>query len=164
MKSLTIKILLIFNVLFFYSCKAQTANDYVPFYNNVVPKLNTIVPNKTQFYGQNFSSFYAELLNKQLYIVEFSCDYKTDPGSKFFVLRLFFAESDMWSAATNNSFQYPWISITFENEIPNQITAMARQTQGQWNSSFVQFFSNMKIEKIKFVGINGYNSADWTEK
>ncbi len=164
MKSITIKILLIFNVLFFYSCKAQATNDYVTFYSNVVPKLNTIVPNKTQFYGQNFSNFYNELLNKNIQIIKLGYDYKTDPGSKYYVLRLFFEDDDLWSVASNNDYQYPWISITFENEIPNQIKTMVLQNQGQWNTTFVQFFSNMKIEKIKFVGINGYDSANWTEK
>ncbi|MCY0969535.1 hypothetical protein [Chryseobacterium wangxinyae] len=160
MKSLTIKILLIFNVLFFYSCKAQTANDYVTFYSNVVPKLNTIVPNKTQFYGQNFSNFYNELLNKNIQVVKLGYGYKTDPGSKYYVLNVFFEDSDLWSTATDNEYQYPWVSITFEDEIPNQIKTMVLQNQGLWNVTFVQFFSNMKIEKIEFIGINGYNSQD----
>jgi len=30
----------------------------------------------------------------------------------------------------------------------------------QWNSTISQFFSNMKIEKIEFIGLNGYNSTD----
>jgi hypothetical protein len=77
---------------------------------------------------------------------------------------LFFEDSDLWSVATDNPFQYPWISITFENEIPNQIKNMILQNHGEWDNTFVQFFSNMKIEKIKFIGINGYNSTDWSEK
>ncbi|WP_344827684.1 hypothetical protein [Chryseobacterium ginsenosidimutans] len=164
MKIKLFKTLFIMSLLFIYNCKAQTTNDYITFYNNVVPKLNTIVPNKTQFYGQNFSNFYNELLNKQLNVVNFSCDTKIDPSSKYYVLRLFFEDSDLWSVATDNPFQYPWISITFENEIPNQIKNMILQNHGEWDNTFVQFFSNMKIEKIKFIGINGYNSTDWSEK
>lgn len=41
---------------------------------------------------------------------------------------------------------------------------MVLQNHGLWNSTFVQFFSNIKIEKIKFVGVNGYDSTDWTGK
>lgn len=164
MKTIFFKILVIVNLLFLYSCKAQTTNEYITFYNGVVPKLNTIVPYKTQFYGQNFSNFYNELLSKQIGIVGLDYDYKTDPGSKYYVLRLFFADSEMWSVATNNPFQYPWVSITFQDEIPSQIKAMVLQNHGEWNNTFVQFFANMKIEKIKFVGINGYNSTDWSEK
>lgn len=159
------KIIFLLNVFILTNnCKAQTTSDYIAFYNEVVPKLNIVAVNKTQFYGQNFSSFYNELLSKNIQVIKLGYDYKTDPGSKYYVLRLFFAEPEMWSVATDNPFQYPWVSITFENEIPYQIKSMVLQNQGQWNSTFVQFFSNMKIEKIKFVGINGYNSNDWTEK
>lgn len=164
MKLILLKTVLIINFLFIYTCKAQTTSDYITFYNDVVPKLNSIVPNKTQFYGQNFSNFYSELQNKNITVVKFHCTPKTDPGSKFYVLKLFFEDDDMWSVATNNPFQYPWISITFENEIPSQIKDMVLQNHGLWNSTFVQFFSNIKIEKIKFVGVNGYDSTDWSGK
>ena len=66
MKTIFLKLLLIINLLFIFSCKAQTTTDYINFYNDVVPKLNTIIPNKTQFYGQNFSNFYNELLSKNV--------------------------------------------------------------------------------------------------
>ncbi|MDN5478187.1 MAG: hypothetical protein L0G39_14730, partial [Chryseobacterium sp.] len=130
----------------------------------VVPKLNTVASNKTQFYGQNFSKFNIELINKNINIVDLSFDSKTDTGIKYYVLRLFFADSNMWSVASNQSFQYPWISITFQDEIPSQIKNMVSQSNGKWNNTFEQFFSNMKIEKIKFVGVNGYNSNDWSGK
>lgn len=146
------------------SYKAQTNNDYIAFYNGVVPTLNTIAVNKTQFYGHNFSTFYNELLTKNVNVVSLSYGTKIDPSSEYFILDLFFEDSDMWSIATQNKYQYPWISITFENEIPNQIKNMVLQNQGQWNNTFVQFFANMKIEKIKFVGINGYDNIDWQGK
>lgn len=158
------QILLILISIVAISCKAQTANDYITFYNGVVPKLNTIAVNKTQFYGQNFSSFYNELLSKQIGVVKFGCGAKADPDSKYYILDLFFEDSEMWSVATNNPFQYPWVSITFQDEIPEQIKTMIRQNHGEWNNTFVQFFANMKIEKIKFVGVNGYNSNDWEGK
>lgn len=164
MKSILLKFLLVINLFFVYNCKAQTSNDYVTFYNSVVPKLNTIAINKTQFYNQNFSIFYSELLNKNLNVVGLSYGTKTDPGIKYYIVRLFFAEPEMWSTASNNSFQYPWVSITFEIEIPSQIKSMVLQSQGEWNATFTQFFSNMKIEKIDFVGVNGYDSNDWSGK
>lgn len=147
-----------------YTCKAQTVNDYTTFYNEVVPKLNVVAINKTQFYGQNFSNFYDELLSKNINVISLSYDHKTDPSSKYYTLRLFFEDSDLWSVATDNQFQYPWVSITFENEIPSQIKSMVLQNEGQWDNTFVQFFANMKIEKIKFVGVNGYNNSDRTTK
>jgi len=164
MKNIFFKTLLVINLFLISNCKAQTTSDYITFYTELVPKLNTIAANKTQFYGQNFSNFYNELLNKNISIVHLSCDYKIHPGTKYYVLRLFFEDSGMWSVASNNSFQYPWVSITFENEIPSQIKDMVLQNYGVWNSNFAQFFSNMKIEKIKFIGVNGYDSNDWTGK
>lgn len=164
MKNIFFKTLLIINLFLISNCKAQTTSDYITFYNELVPKLNTIAANKTQFYGQNFSKFYNELLNKNISVVKLSYDYKIHPGTKYYVLDIFFEDSGMWSVASNNPFQYPWVSITFENEIPSQIKDMVLQSQGEWNSNFVQFFSNMKIEKIKFIGVNGYNSTDWEGK
>jgi len=158
------KILFIVILFLQHNYKAQTTNDYITFYNGIVPKLNTIAINKTQFYGHNFSSFYNELLNNNINIVNLSYGTKVDPSSKYYVLDLFFEDSDMWSIATQNKYQYPWISITFEDEIPIQIKNMVLQNQGQWNNTFVQFFSNMKIEKIQFIGVNGYDSTDWKGK
>lgn len=164
MKSIFLKSLFILSIFYIHNCKAQSINDYIAFYNGVVPKLNTVASNKTQFYGQNFSKFNIELINKNINIVDLSFDSKTDTGIKYYVLRLFFADSNMWSVASNQSFQYPWISITFQDEIPSQIKNMVSQSNGKWNNTFEQFFSNMKIEKIKFVGVNGYNSNDWSGK
>ncbi|MGO4707584.1 hypothetical protein AB4Y90_00425 [Chryseobacterium sp. 2TAF14] len=164
MKNIIFKIFLSISLLLIYNCKAQNSSDYITFYNGVVPKLNTIAVNKTQFYGQNFSNFYNELLNKNITVVKLGYGYKEDPASKYYVLRLFFEDDDMWGAASDLNYQYPWISITFENEIPSQIKSMVMQNYGVWNNTFVQFFSNMKIEKIKFVGVNGYDSSDWSGK
>ncbi|WP_162304169.1 hypothetical protein [Chryseobacterium mulctrae] len=41
---------------------------------------------------------------------------------------------------------------------------MVLQSQGERNFNFVQLFSHMKIEKIKFIGVNGYNSTNWEGK
>ncbi|WP_332452437.1 hypothetical protein [Chryseobacterium aquaticum] len=161
MKSILLKSLLIINFLFIYNCRAQTTtNDYITFYNDVVPKLNSIVPTKTQFYGQNFSNFSNELQNKNIDVVLLTYDTKTAPGIKYYVLNLFFTNHVMWSIANDNDYQLPAISITFENEIPSQIEQLTIQNQGKWNSNLAQFFSNMKIESIRFIGLNGYNSQD----
>ncbi|SDQ32067.1 hypothetical protein SAMN05421664_1128 [Chryseobacterium soldanellicola] len=164
MKSIFIKALLIINLFFIYNCKAQTANDYITFYNGVVPKLKSIIPNKTQFYGQNFSSFYNELQNKNVNIVMISYDSKIFNDPHYYTLYLYFCDRNMLNVASDNSFQYPWLEIAFENEIPSQIKDMVLQYHGQWNTTFAQFFSNMKIEKIKFIGVRGYDSPDYSAK
>ncbi|KNB62478.1 hypothetical protein [Chryseobacterium sp. Hurlbut01] len=160
MKSILIKTLLIINLFFVYNCKAQTTTDYITFYNDVVPKLNTIVPNKAQYYGQNFSNLNNELLNKNIYVITLDYDSRVDEEKKYYVLTLFFADLNLWNVAIKNSFQLPAISITFESEIPKQIENLAKQNNMQWNSTISQFFANMKIESIRFIGLNGYNSTD----
>jgi len=161
MKSTMLKFLFIINLIFIYSCKAQvTTNDYISFYNEVAPKLNSMVPNKTQFYGQNFSIFYNELQNKNLDVILVNYDTKTDPGTKYYILRLYFAPVNMWSFAIDNKYEFPILDITFENEIPSQIKNMVEQSNSQWTYNMIQFFGNMKIEKIEFIGLNGYNSSD----
>jgi hypothetical protein len=163
MESKLLKFVLIINLFFIYNCKAQTTTDYITFYNDVVPKLNSIVLNKTQFYGQNFSNFYNELQNKNIDIVLFDYDTKTDPGTKYYILRLFFSDNNMWSIASENSFRFPKVVITFKNEIPQQIETLAEQNNMQWTYNVQQFFLNMKIEKIDFVGVKGYDSDDYSE-
>ncbi|MDH6252194.1 hypothetical protein M2347_001921 [Chryseobacterium sp. H1D6B] len=164
MRSIFLKILIIISIFFIHHFKAQSVNDYITFYNGVVPKLNTIASNKTQFYGQNFSKFNTELINKNINVVGLSYDSKTDIGIKYYLIRLFLSDSNMDKPALDNKFQIPWITITFQDEIPSQITNMVSQNHGEWNSTFIQFFSNMKIEKIDFIGVNGYNSSDWSGK
>jgi len=119
-----------------------------------------MVPNKTTYYNQNFSNFYNELQNKNIDIVFLGCDPKVAPGNKYYILRLFFTEMKMWSFAIDNNFQLPSISVTFQSEISSQIDQLIDQSQGRWNSTIAQFFANMKIESIRFIGLNGYNSSD----
>ncbi|MDR4952995.1 hypothetical protein REB14_12500 [Chryseobacterium sp. ES2] len=166
MKSIFLKSLFVINIFLMYNCNAQHAsvNEYIAFYNGVVPKLNSVAANKTQFYGHNFSEFYNELLSKNVSIVNLGYGGKTDTGIKYYKLRLFFCDSNMDKPALDNKFQIPWITITFQDEIPSQIKSMVLQYHGEWNNTFVQFFSNMKIESIEFIGVNGYNSNDWSGK
>ncbi|WP_045496418.1 hypothetical protein [Chryseobacterium sp. StRB126] len=166
MKSTILKSLFVISIFFTHSYKAQsvTVGDYIAFYNSVVPSLNTIASDKTQFYGHNFSKFNTELNKRYINIVGLDYDSKTDTGKKYYILRLFLCDSNMDKPALDNRYQIPWITITFEDEIPPQIKSMVQQYHGEWNNTFVEFFSNMKIEKIKFVGLNGYNNYDRSAK
>lgn len=164
MKTILFRGLIIVSLFFLSNCKAQTTTDYITFYNDLVPKLNSLVPNKTQFYGQNFSNFYNELINKNIDIVFLTYDPKVIPDTKYYVLNLFFTENRMWSVASDNSFQLPAISITFESQIPSQIDQLINQSHGRWDYNISQFFATIKIEKIEFIGINGYDNPDRTIK
>ncbi|UZT98597.1 hypothetical protein ODZ84_03215 [Chryseobacterium fluminis] len=163
MKSI-FKTTLIASILIICSSKAQTTTDYINFYNTVVPKLKSITPGKTQFYGQPFSIFYNELQNRNINLVGLVYDTKIKPSTKYHVVSLFFCDATMISIASKNSFRYPIINITFEDEIPSHIISAIEQNNSRWNTSLIQLFSNLKIENIKFIGINGYESSDRTIK
>lgn len=158
-----LKTLIILSLFFIYNCKAQTTNDYITFYNDVVPKLNSIVPNKTQFYGQNFSNFNTELQSKNLDIISWFHDTKISPSTKYYVLKLFFSDRSMLKISSDNSFQYPLVVITFENEIPSQVIDLMEESRGEWTYNSQLFFANMKIESIDFIGVKGYDSDDYSE-
>ncbi|GAA5097711.1 hypothetical protein GCM10023210_33020 [Chryseobacterium ginsengisoli] len=163
MKSILLKALLFINLFFIYNCKAQTTSDYITFYNDVVPKLNSIVPNKTQFYGHNFSNFNTKLKNKNVEIVRWFQDTKISPSTKYYVLKLFFFDRSLLSVASDNDFNFPRVIITFENEIPSQVQNLMVESRGDWTYNVQQFFANLKIEKIEFTGVKGYDSHDYSE-
>ncbi|WP_292009577.1 hypothetical protein [Chryseobacterium sp.] len=144
--------------------KAQTNTDYITFYNNTITKLNPIISNKTQFYDQPFSNFYNELQNKDVKVVGLFCDTKVTPGTKYYILKLFLSDMSMLRIASISSYNDPRISITFKDEIPNQVNNMISQYHAQWNPTFAEFFANLKIESIKFIGVRGYNSTDYSAK
>ncbi|WP_299178964.1 hypothetical protein [uncultured Chryseobacterium sp.] len=164
MKSILFKTIILLNILFVFSCKAQTSNDYITFYNDTISKLNTIIPNKTQFYGQPFSNFYNELQSKNINIIGVVHDTKVSPSTKYYVVDLFLCDMNMLGVASQNSYHDPRISITFQDEIPQQIESMVKQYHAQWNPTIAQFLSNLKIEKIKFIGVRGYDSDDYSAK
>ena len=145
-----IKILLIINLFLISNCKAQTANDYINFYNVITPKLNSIASNKTQFYGQNFSNFSNELQTKNINIKLINYDIQMEPSVKYNIVYLYFCDASLLGVSTTNSFRYPWVAITFENDLYIQIKNMIEQHHAQWNSTFAQFLYDKKIEKIEF--------------
>ena len=160
MKSIFLKIIFITSLFFICNFKAQTKSDYIAFYNEVTPKLNAIVLNKTQFYGQNFSDFYDELHNKDINIVSIGIIGKTINTSRKNILSLYLSDEDMWKKSFDNKYQEPVILITFEDKISNEIIKKVEQYHRKWNNDLSQVFANMKIKKIEFLGLNGYDSSE----
>ncbi|WP_419868303.1 hypothetical protein [Chryseobacterium sp. CT-SW4] len=165
MKKILITKTILLLSLFFITCysKAQTASDYIIHYNDVVPKLNSIIPNKTQYYGNPFSNFYNELQNKNIIVKGWIYDPKIVPSTKYYVLKMIFSDMKMFGLAHRNAFQYPLVVVTFEDEIPSQVVNLMDQYHAVWNPTVAQFFSNLKIEKIEFIGVKGYNVEDYSE-
>ncbi|WP_187477937.1 hypothetical protein [Amniculibacterium sp. G2-70] len=164
MKSLFIKIIFSIFMIFAVGCKAQTVNDYITFYNSISPKLNTLANNKSQYIGQNFSLFSNALLANNVSIDNIGYHLKTHNSKKYFSITLYFCTDKLFFIGSNQKFQVPVVWVTFENEIPSSIKSMVLQYEGVWNFQFEQFFANMKIEKIEFIGINGYDNLDRTPK
>lgn len=159
MKRILLRIIFALNLLFIFNCKSQTTLDeYITFYNGVSSKLNLIVPNKSQFINQNFTFFYNELKSKNILVITLGTGNKEANSPKDYILRLYFSEDAIF--ALENHYQYPVVWITFQNEIPQEVNNVIRSYYGDWNENIAQLFSNMKIEKIEFVGINGYDNPD----
>jgi hypothetical protein len=145
-----------------FNCTAQRINDtaYINYYNSVVPTLNAMATTKTQFYGQNFNSFYTHILNNNLTVIGIAVNPKMANSRLNYVLTLKFASHAMINYGIDKGYQHPVIRITFTNPIPDQILDINQQYKGFWNTTYQQFFSNMVIESIAFGGTNGYNSPN----
>jgi hypothetical protein len=115
---------------------------------------------KTQFYGQNFSTFYSIILNNNLTIVSIGVGPKMANSRQDYVLTLKFASHAMINYGIDRGYQHPKIRITFTNAMPAEISDLLLQYKGYWNTTYQQFFSNMVIESIAFGGTNGYNSPN----
>lgn len=164
MKAILVKILFLFCLNI--NCNAQEITElkYTNFYNSITPKLNQLVPNKTQFYGQNFLKFYNEILSKRITVQRISTDGKIANSKLHYVLTLHFCDYNINSFAADKAYQYPVVRITFKNQIPDSTTNLIIQNQAYWNSTLLNEFSNMLLESIEFGGINGYNNNDRTIK
>jgi hypothetical protein len=103
------------------------------------------------------------MLNKNISPDGWIYDTKISPSTKYYVLKLFFVDMSMLRVSSQNSFQYPLVIITFENEIPSQVQTLMEENHAVWTYNVQQFFSNMKIEKIEFTGVKGYDSDDYSE-
>lgn len=160
------KIALLLILTFSYNCKAQRITDatYISYYNSIVPTLNDLATNKAQFYGQNFSSFYAAIVNNNLTVLNIGINPKIASSRFNYVLTLKFAEYDLIGYGIDKGYQNPKVRITFVNAIPDQVSDINLQYKGRWNTEYQQFFSNMIIESIEFGGINGYNNPDRTPR
>ena len=165
MKTKSIKSTLLFLGLFAFSfLNAQTVNDYINFYNSIAPKLNTIANVKSNYLHNNFSLFLNKLNSENITINRVSYYPRNSPTENIYTISIKFSDIDLTQAGLEHEYQLPVIWITFEDAIPLSLVGMVLQYKGKWNLQFEEFFKNMKIAKIKFTGINGYNNPDRTPK
>ncbi|UZT98596.1 hypothetical protein ODZ84_03210 [Chryseobacterium fluminis] len=164
MKSIFFKVMLVTNLFLICNCKAQIVNNYINFYNHTISNLNPIISTKSQYYNLPFSNFYNELQNRNINIQGWFYDTKISPSTKYYVLKLFLSDLNMLNIASENSYHDPRISITFKDEIPNQVQTLMERNHSQWNPVVAQFFSDIKVESIRFIGVRGYDSTDYSAK
>ena len=131
--------------------------EYTELYNSITPKLQETAAIKQKFYGKEFSEFYKGLNNKGLKVIKLS--YLSVPSNmkKINVLELNFLNDEQQYYAYKNKFAEPYIYIFLLDEIPQEIRTMVFNTHGFWNEDFAQFLSKLRIEKMKFYGVDKIN-------
>ena len=136
---------------------SSQSKEYTELYNSITPKLQETAAIKQKFYGKEFSEFYKYLNNKGLKVIKLS--YLSVPSNmkKINVLELNFLNDEQQYYAYKNKFAEPYIYIFLLDEIPQEIRAMVFNTHGFWNEDFAQFLSKLRIEKMKFYGVDKIN-------
>ena len=115
--------------------------------------------NKKLYYGKEFSEFYQNFTVKDK-IVSFGYDGKYANSRKLYILRLYFSRIEERGPLIDNKLPIPMLNITFQDQIPDEIIPLTRKYEGIWNEDMVKFFSKLKIEKIEYYGINGWDNKD----
>jgi len=156
-----LKVITIFIILL-NSCIAQaqvpdeplTLAEYPAFYNSTVQKLNIIIPNKTNYYGQPLSLFLNALNQNNVVIKSY------DPGpfnNRLLKLRLIWNYETLLALRENNYVE-PFIYIDFQQPYNYQQISTMMSSDGYysyWNPQAENFFKNLIIEKIEFWYVNG---------
>ena len=153
LRKLILTAILLLTVNSYYS----QSKEYTELYNSITPKLQETAAIKQKFYGKEFSEFYKYLNNKGLKVIKLS--YLSVPSNmkKINVLILRYMNDEQQYYAYKNDFAEPYIYIFLLDEIPQEIRAMVFNTHGFWNEDFAQFLSKLRIEKMKFYGVDKIN-------
>ena len=151
-------ILFVLALFLIQNCSAQF-NDYKKKYNELLPALQKSANNKKLYYGKEFSEFYQNFTVKDK-IVSFGYDGKYANSRKLYILRLYFSRIEERGSLIDNKLPIPMLNITFQDQIPDEIIPLTRKYEGIWNEDMVKFFSKLKIEKIEYYGINGWDNKD----
>ena len=136
---------------------SSQSKEYTELYNSITPKLQETAAIKQKFYGKKFSEFYKYLNNNKLKVVKSGYYNIPRTRKKINVLELGFLNDEQRDYAYKNDFAEPYIYIFLLDEIPQEIRAMVFNTHGFWNEDFAQFLSKLRIEKMKFYGVDKIN-------
>lgn len=155
-------ILTLFCIILFQSCflRAQvpdepvTLAEYPSFYNSTVQKLNIIIPQKSNYYGQPLSLFLNALNQNNLVIKS----YDPGPFNNKMLSFGFIWNHDTKVSAWKNNYADIMIRVYFQQPYNYQQISTMMSTDGYysyWNPQAENFFKNLIIEKIEFWYVNG---------
>ena len=150
-------LILLSTVLLSISCKAQmveTINitDYPAYYNQTINKLNIIIPNKTNFYGQPFSDFLLAFSQNTITIKA----YYPHPYDNKKIRLMFLNDAENTANIWRNNYVTPHIEITFQQPYNfQQASSILNQYHWFWNSAAENFYKDLIIEKIEFWYVRG---------
>ena len=153
-------ILLLFSLQF---CKSQNKERYVNAYNNAVPQLRQVASSKHKFYMKNFSEFIAIIENKGVVVDNYSYR-ERGLSPKIYDIILNFTNLDDHIVAEKNNFLSPYIMITLQEQVPDQIRQLTLKNNGKLTQEVKDLLADRKIVKIEFYGINGLASKDRSAK
>lgn len=154
------KLIIFLGFLSFNSIIAQipdepmTIGEYPAFYTQTINKLNNIIPNKTNYYGQPLSVF-LQALNQNNIIIK---EYEPAPFDGAKLLRLSFIwNSEIRTGRYDNNYVEPYIKIYFQQRFNFQeaTVILNNSYHSHWNTVAENFYKNLIIEKIEFWYVRG---------
>lgn len=159
MKTIINKLPIILVLFLFQFCKSQDKERYVNAYTKAVPQLQQVASSKQKFYKKNFTEFLSVVESKGVKVDNYSFR-ERGLSPKIYDVILNFTNLDDFIVAEKNNYLSPYIMITFQDQIPDEIRQLTLKNHGELTQEVKDFLANRKIEKIEFYGINGLTSRD----
>ena len=156
MKTLRKLILTVVLLLTVNSYSSQS-KEYTELYNNIAPKLQKTATIKQEFYGKEFSFLYKELEKENIKVIKLFPYSIPSTTKNIRGLRLYFLNDEQSHYAYKNKFAEPFLDIVFKDNISQEIMPMGPKFNGNWNNEFYNLLSKLRIEKIKFYGVDKIN-------
>jgi|GEM_PF-1017090 len=129
-------------------------STYPSFYQQTVQKINNIIPNKTNYYGQPLSVFLSSLTQNNIVIKNFQPGPFNNKFVRFGFLWNFQTEEDV----LYSDYVQPEIRVFFQQSYNYEQISTMMSTNGYhsyWNPQAENFFKNLIIDKIEFWYVNG---------
>ncbi|MCI3939324.1 hypothetical protein MQX03_19290 [Chryseobacterium aahli] len=162
------KLIIVLGFFYFTSCMAQipdeqmTIAEYPTFYTQTINKLNNIIPNKANYYGQPLSVFLQVLTQNNITVKKY------DPATfNNKQLKLSFVWSrEIRIGRYENNYVEPYINIYFQQPFsyPQATVIFNNNYHSYWNPAAENFYKNLIIEKIEFWYVRGLTDNSMNPK